>query len=160
MLNPPADGRLSKTPTTVNRSVPIRMVLPIGSMPFGSNSSCTAVLPSTTTFAPLLHLGAAEEAAGDDRDAGAVGEILGRAEDEERPRLLVAVEDALHRTGPGRRAQLDVDDLQRRAPAPRWRGHRRSSGSGRLISSVNSAPLAKLVMPNRWMKIVFGPELR
>ena len=28
---------------------------------------------------------------------------------------------------------------------------------GRLISSENSLPLAKLVTPNRWRKIVFGP---
>ena len=28
---------------------------------------------------------------------------------------------------------------------------------GRLISSLNSAPPAKLVMPKRWTKIVFGP---
>src|SRR5712692_1645561 len=28
---------------------------------------------------------------------------------------------------------------------------------GRLISSLNSAPPAKLLMPKRWMKIVLGP---
>ena len=62
----------------------------------------------------VLHLGAVEEPAGEDRDARAVGEVLGGAEHDERLRLLVAVEDALLGRRARAGAELDVDELERR----------------------------------------------
>ena len=86
---------------------------------------------------------------GSDRNARALCEILRRAEHEHRPGLLVRVEDAPLGRGTGSHADLDVDDTGAWSPAPRVRGRPTPSDAGRLISSENSRPLAKLVTPNR-----------
>src|SRR5206468_10637331 len=58
----------------------------------------------------VLDLGAVEEPPAEERNLGALGEVLGRAEDDEVLGLLGAVEDpALRRRAAG--PELDVDEL-------------------------------------------------
>ena len=113
-LNPPAAGRLSNTPTTSNRWLPTRTSLPIGSTPSGSNSSLYGGVAEHDDVPAILQLGAVEVAAGEDRNARAGGEVLRRAEDDQRLGLEVAIEDPLlgdrSRAGP----ELQIDVLERR----------------------------------------------
>ena len=75
--------------------------------------------------------------------------ILRRAEDDDRPRLLIAVEHALlHRAGPARRRARCRHVLQQRALLLE-RAASEIVRFGRLSSSRNSSPLAKLVTPKR-----------
>ena len=106
-VEPAGAGRLSNTPTTSNRSAPTRTTLPIGSVPLGSNSAWYGGLAEHDDVPAVLHFGAGEEPAGAGPGCGAVGEVLGRAEDDQRLGLQIAVEHAL---------------LRRRAdpPAPSW----------------------------------------
>jgi hypothetical protein len=58
-----------------------------------------------------------------------------------------------------RRTKLDVDERHRAVCSSSARASE-SVRFGRFISSRNSAPFAKLLMPNRWTKMVFGPTER
>ena len=134
-LKPPADGRLSNTPTTSKRSLPTRTSLPIGSVPLGSNSSLIGGVAEHGDVPPVLQLGAVEEPAGEHRDARAVGEVLGGAEHDQRLGLA------------GRGRTRAAASAARPAPssmstswivvgsAPRARARRRRVRFGRFSSS-------------------------
>ena len=75
-------------------------------------------------------------------------------------RLEVAVEDALLGRRAAAGAELEVDELERRRLLLERARVGDASGSAACSSSLNSAPLAKLVTPKRWTKMVFGPIAR
>src|SRR5262249_36844864 len=62
----------------------------------------------------VLQLGTVEESTDLDRDSGALGKKLRRAEHDDRPGLQIAIEHTLLHRRTDARAQLDIDVLQRR----------------------------------------------
>ena len=129
-LNPPTPGRLSNTPTTVKRSAPTRTSFPIGSVPVVANSAWYGGLTEHHDVAAVLHFGAGEEPARHEIELGSFGEVLGRAEHNQQLGAEIAIEHAVLGGRSTANAKLDVDQLNRRTPALRWRVRRTPSGWG------------------------------
>ena len=136
----------------LNRSAPTRTVLPIGSMPLGSNSTWYGVLPSTTTFARYWTSVPLKKRPAEHRDrvpsakfsvVPKTTSVLGLLR---RGRTRAAASAARRRRARCRRCRS-------MAPAPRSRARRRSSGSAasaaRELGAAGEAGDAELLHEDR-----------